>query len=69
MSYDPHHSRGSKAMTSIQGYDEFSVFSVQPDLSVKTVELEGQRVASQGAPEATDSDGIFMRFFRKMFRG
>jgi hypothetical protein len=69
MSYDPYRSRSSKAFTALEGFDEFSVYSTDPDLSVKTVELAAQAAASQGKPEQLDDGGLFMRLFKKMFRG
>jgi hypothetical protein len=69
MSYDPHRSRSSKVFTSLEGFDEFSVYSVEPDPNVKTVNLQSEAVAAEGQPQQLDDGGLFMRLFKKMFRG
>jgi hypothetical protein len=68
MSYDPYQSRASKAFTALEGMDEFSVMSVEPDMRKLKVELEGKRVASEGPPESVPSN-VFARLLRRFFRG
>ncbi|MCY1018802.1 hypothetical protein [Pyxidicoccus sp. MSG2] len=68
MSKDPPQSRASKVFTSLEGMDEFSVMSIDPDARKLKVELEGKRAASEGRPEPV-SVGVFSRLFRRLFRG
>lgn len=68
MSHDPNQTRASKVFTSLEGLDEFSVMSVEPDMRKLKVELEGKRVATDGPPEPVSS-GVFSRLFRRFFKG
>ncbi|QSQ22033.1 hypothetical protein JY651_43975 [Pyxidicoccus parkwayensis] len=67
MSNDPK-TRASKVFTSLEGNDEFSVMSIDPDARKLKVELDGKRAASEGRPEPV-SVGVFSRLFRRLFRG
>ncbi|MFP2913197.1 hypothetical protein ACLESD_50975 [Pyxidicoccus sp. 3LFB2] len=68
MSYDPNQSRASKIFASLEGMDEFSVGSIEPDMRKLKVELEGKRVAVEGRPEPVRT-GVFSRLLRRFFRG
>ena len=68
MSHDPNQSRASKVFASLEGMDEFSVMSIEPDMRKLKVELEGKRVAVEGRPEPVIT-GVFSRLFRRFFRG
>ncbi len=67
MSNDPQ-SRASKVFTALEGMDEFSVMSVEPDMRKLKVELEARRVAVEGRPESVPSS-VFSRLLRRIFRG
>lgn len=68
MSKDPNETRASKVLTSLEGMDEFSVMSIDPDARKLKVELEGKRAAVEGRPEPV-SVGLFSRLFSRLFRG
>ena len=53
-----------KALTSIDGHDEFSVFSVEPEAQRPPVALEQD---TQGRPDETPVSFSVVRFFRKIF--
>ncbi|WP_223641183.1 hypothetical protein [Corallococcus sp. EGB] len=63
--------RARKIQTALEGNDEFSTFSVDPDLKKLKMKLDLQSEAQQqaGRPETAPTSGMFMRLFHKMFRG
>lgn len=67
MSYDPQ-SRAHKVRTSLEGTDEFSVVSVDPEIRRLRLELEGKREALK-APQESVPVGIFTKLVRRFFRG
>ncbi|MBZ4420543.1 hypothetical protein [Myxococcus sp. RHSTA-1-4] len=60
--------RANKVFTALEGMDEFSVMSVDPDMRKLKVELESKRAAAEGPPESVPSS-VFSRLFRRFFRG
>lgn len=61
----PRGNRSRKAMTSIDGNDEFSVFSVDPRAQRAPVDLG--KSDTQGRPEDTAVTSSVVRFFRRIF--
>jgi hypothetical protein len=57
--------RSRKAITAIDGNDEFSVFSVDPEAYRPPVDLG--KSDSQGSPEDTPMTSSVVRFFRRIF--
>lgn len=57
--------RSRKAMTSIGGDDEFSVFSTDPEAYKLPVDLG--KADTQGRPEDTAVTSSVVRFFRRIF--
>jgi hypothetical protein len=53
-----------KAITALDGNDEFSVFSVEPEAQRPPVALEDD---TRGRPEDTAGSFSVVRFFRKIF--
>ncbi len=53
-----------KALTSLDGQDEFSVFSVEPEAQHPPVKLEED---TRGRPDDTAVSFSVVRFFRKIF--
>ncbi len=58
-------SRSAKVITHVDGDDEFSIASVDPDLRRPSVELKVENVA--GKPQSTSSERTIWRLFRKLF--
>jgi hypothetical protein len=67
MSNDPH-SRARKVFTSLEGADEFSVMSVEPDIQQLKLELQGKREALKTQQESVPV-GVFTKLIRRFFRG
>ncbi|NOK38992.1 hypothetical protein HMI49_37980 [Corallococcus exercitus] len=68
MSHDE--SRARKIQTALEGNDEFSTFSIDPDIKKLKLDLQSQAQQQQsGRPETAPKSGMFMRLFHKMFRG
>ncbi|NBD10238.1 MULTISPECIES: hypothetical protein [Corallococcus] len=70
MSHDE--SRARKVQTALEGNDEFSTFSIDPDIKKLKMKLDLQAEAQHqqsGRPETAPKSGMFMRLFHKMFRG
>jgi hypothetical protein len=59
--------RARKVQTALDGNDEFSVFSVDPDIKKLKLELQAQAQVN-ARPEAASQSGMFMRLFRKVFK-
>jgi hypothetical protein len=65
-------SRARKIQTALEGNDEFSTFSIDPDLKKLKMKLDLQLAEQRqqaGRPETAPKSGMFMRLFQKMFRG
>ncbi len=58
--------RSRKAITALDGNDEFSVFSVEPEAYREPVDL-GKAGDERGRPEDTAATGSVVRFFRRIF--
>lgn len=68
MSHDE--SRARKVQTALDGNDEFSTFSIDPDIKKLKLDLQADaRHQQSGRPETAPKSGMFMRLFHKMFRG
>lgn len=57
-------SRSEKVITHVEGDDEFSIASVDPDFRRPSVELRVENVA--GRPQSTSSERAIWRLFRKL---
>ncbi len=66
MSDRPMKTRSEKVFTSIEGDDEFSVASVDPDLR-KSPSLDLSPKATAGRIQATQDERKLWRLFRKIF--
>ncbi|PTL78252.1 hypothetical protein [Vitiosangium sp. GDMCC 1.1324] len=67
MPADPKSKRGNasrKALNALEGDDEFSVFSVDPDAYKPPVSLKDD---TQGRPDDTRATSSVVRFLRKIF--
>ncbi|HEX8538428.1 MAG TPA: hypothetical protein VF664_13250 [Cystobacter sp.] len=58
--------RSRKAITALDGNDEFSVFSVDPEAYRVPVDI-GKGGETQGRPEETAATSSVVRFFRRIF--
>ncbi|WNG18818.1 hypothetical protein [Cystobacter fuscus] len=58
--------RSRKAITALDGNDEFSVFSVEPEAYRDPVDL-GRGGDTRGRPEDTAATSSVVRFFRRIF--
>jgi hypothetical protein len=58
--------RARKVINALDGADEFSVFSVDPEANKPLVNIESEAVAT-GRPENTRVSHTVIRFFRKIF--
>jgi hypothetical protein len=59
--------RSRKVLNALDGADEFSVFSVEPEARKPLVNIESETVAT-GRPEDTPVSHTVIRFLRKIFR-
>ncbi len=55
-----------KALTALDGNDEFSVFSVEPEARKPLVDLK-ENAMGRGRPDDTRVSRSVVRFFRKIF--
>ena len=58
--------RARKVFTALEGADEFSVFSVDPEAHKPLVKLEDDGAAT-GRPDDARASSSVVRFFRKIF--
>ncbi|OJH38132.1 hypothetical protein [Cystobacter ferrugineus] len=58
--------RSRKAITALDGNDEFSVFSVEPEAYRDPVDL-GKGADMRGRPEDTAATSSVVRFLRRIF--
>jgi hypothetical protein len=59
--------RARKVMTALDGADEFSVFSVDPESHKRPMVKLDNDSASTGRPDDTRVSRSVVRFFRKIF--